>query len=151
MEPFSALAIATATCQFLDFTSAIVSGTWKIYNSKSGLDSERNSHVRNITEDLIRLNGDIRNLMQHPSGTSLSAGDEAILKLGDKCDEVALRLVDALDRLQKKTQKRKAYEVWESFHVALRTVWDESSINALVHDLQSYRQQVTMQLLVSQR
>ncbi|KAH6622091.1 hypothetical protein C7974DRAFT_397653 [Boeremia exigua] len=36
MEPFSALAVATATCQFLDFTSGIMSGTWKIYNTNAG-------------------------------------------------------------------------------------------------------------------
>ncbi|KAJ8107861.1 hypothetical protein OPT61_g8575 [Boeremia exigua] len=104
-----------------------------------------------ITEDLMRLNGDLRDLMQQPTGATLSSGDEAMMKLGEKCDEVALRLVDALNRLQKKPQKSKKYEVWDSFHKALRTVWDEASIKALTDDLQSYRQQLTMQLLVDQR
>jgi|SRR5690242_15113488 len=102
MNPFSALAIAVATCQFLGFTSAIFSESWKICNTKPGHDNAPNTRIRAIAEHLVRLNDVVRHLMQYPNGTSLSAGDEAIMMLGKNCDEVALRLFDALNGLQKK-------------------------------------------------
>lgn len=150
MEPFSVLAIATAACQFLDFAAKVISGTWQIYNTSAGLDSKRNSHVRTITEDLTKLTDGIRKPMQTSSSQPLPPRDEAVLKLAERCGEVGTRLLAALDLLQKKPRS-KGGQSWDSFVIALRTVWSQDSIDALKNDLRDYRQQMTIHLIVNQQ
>ncbi|XPS76150.1 hypothetical protein M3J07_008206 [Ascochyta lentis] len=150
MEPFSALAVATAACQFLDFTAKLVAGTWKIYNSDPGRDTDRMSHLRTITEDTTRLNDDIRSSILQQAAQTITPTDAAILELGEKCNDLGRRLIDALNGLCKQAKPRRR-QAWDSFRVALRVVWSSSELETLKQDLQNYRQQITMHLIVSQR
>ncbi|KAF2624027.1 hypothetical protein BU25DRAFT_477109 [Macroventuria anomochaeta] len=140
METFSALSVATALCQFLDFTTKIVSGAWTIYNADPGHDSEPNSHLRTITGNLTKLNDEIRESLHHPVGQPLSATNVSTLELGRKCNNLGDRLTRRTGPLAEATKPET--RAWVSFVIALRTVWDAGKIEALNRDLQLFRQQI---------
>ncbi|KAF2125011.1 hypothetical protein P153DRAFT_250666, partial [Dothidotthia symphoricarpi CBS 119687] len=144
MEPLSALSVATAVTQFLDFTGTIVSCTWKIYKSNPG-DTEGNSDIRSITKSLTKINNELRQSINYPKLKYFSSQDEDIIKLGTRCNEIGGRLISALDRLQAQNK----HQLWTSFRVALRTVWTQSELDTLYQTLESYRQQISMHVLVT--
>lgn len=146
MDPFSALGVATAVVQFLDFTGAIVSGTWKIYRSNPG-DSERSSDIRSITESLVKVNDDLHSSITIVNSTSISSQDREIAILAKRCNEIGERLLATLDRLQSQSR----HQFWASFRIALRTLWSQSEIDMLQETLGNYRQQVSIYILVSLR
>lgn len=50
MEPLSALSVAAAAVQFVDFTIKVVSSTCNIYRTEPGRDGDRNFYIKTITE-----------------------------------------------------------------------------------------------------
>jgi hypothetical protein len=150
MEPLSALGVAAAAVQFLDFTAKVVSSTYKVYQTDPGCDIGQNATIRAIAKDTQRLNSEVRQSLSRSNTQSLNAGEKEIISLGKACDEMGSRLLQALDSLQKQPKPRK-HVVWDDFRIALRTVWGKDDIESLSKDLQNYRQQITMQLVVAQR
>ncbi|KAF3046204.1 hypothetical protein E8E11_008845 [Didymella keratinophila] len=148
MEPFSALAVATAACQFLDFTSKIVQSTWKIYNSNVVLESERHSHFKTIAEDLTKLDDTLHRSVQRSTNTSLASEEREVLQVAEKCEELATRLINTLNQLHGQQSRSK---VWDSFTTALRAHWKKEEIDSLIEDLRDYRQQIILHLIISQR
>jgi hypothetical protein len=146
MEPLSALSIATAAAQFLDFAGSILSSTYKIYASNPG-DLGQNNDVRSITKRLIDLNMKLEAGLTYPNHAPLSSQDNHIARLGKDCNEIGNRLVLALDRIQ--SQKKTG--LWGSFRLALATVWGHGEIESLQQTLSSYRQQISMHVLVALR
>jgi hypothetical protein len=150
MEPFSILAVTTAACQFLDFATKIVHGTWTIYKADPGQDSNRNSHVRTILEDVKITNDKLRASVQNSVIQQLSSEDDAVLKLAKECDELAARLIAALDALQKKNETGKG-QLWSSFLIALKSVLSSKEIDALKEDLKLYREQMKVHVIINQQ
>lgn len=146
MEPMSALSVATAVMQFLDFAGTVASGTWKIYKSTHG-EFERNADIRMVAVDLTKLNDELRKSIDHPNLTPFSSRDPDILKLGRDCNEIGEELLTALNSL--KSQNK--HSLWANFRAALRTVWNQSEVDSLYQKLESYRQQISMHVLVSLR
>jgi hypothetical protein len=147
MEPLSALSIATAVIQFLDFTGKIVSGTWQIYRGQPPKKTEANSDVASITES---LHGVTKSLQASKNKSRLqpwSSQDAAISKLAESCTEVGEQLLTLLNRLRAQSNHR----VWPSFRTALRTVWSEKDIERLCQTLENYRQQISMHILIALR
>jgi hypothetical protein len=149
MDPFSILAITTAACQFLDFTTKIVHGTWTIYKADPGQDSDRNSHLRTILEDVKKTNDKLRASVQDSKIQQLASEDD-VLKLAKKCDGLAARLITALDALQKKNETGKG-QLWSSFLIALKSVLSSKEIDALKEDLRLYREQMIVHVIVNQQ
>jgi hypothetical protein len=151
MEPFSALSIATAAVQFIDFTAKLISGTRQVYHNDANHLREDKAEIIVITKDLTRLNDAIQQSRLRQSTLSIDPRDRAILELCERCNKVADDLLEALDKLRVKATSTRP-RAWDSFVIALRTVmWDNDKIDALNRDLQNYRQQITMNLIVSQR
>jgi len=76
----------------------------------------------------------------------LSACDRDILRICLECQEVTTSLQQALAKLRSSKTT-----LWTSFLDALRTVWSEDDIDSLRQKLDSFRQQMTVLLLVSVR
>lgn len=144
MEPFSCLAVATAAVQFLEFSSSIVSATWTIYNANPG---DLNQDLHSITQKLIDLNSNIEGALKPGNPGPLSSQDEHIIQLGRQCNEVGSRLISALDRIQ--SQKKNQF--WKSVRLALGTLWSQNEIDSLEKTLNSFRQQISMHVLVALR
>jgi hypothetical protein len=146
MEPLSALSIATAVVQFLDFTANVVSGTCEIYKNSSDY-AQRNIDIEKITTSLVSLNDDIRNSLSQSDRHQQSARDQQIEELAKRCNELGERVLAALQRLQPKRKPT----LWTSFRLALRSIWSESEIESLEKTLEKYQRQISMLLLVSIR
>jgi hypothetical protein len=146
MEPLSALSIATAVVQFLDFAGSILSSTYKIYTSSPG-DLGQNNDVRSITKSLIDLNTKLEADLNYPTPGRLSSQDKYISQLGRECNEIGNRLVLALERIQ--AQQKNG--LWGSFRLALATVWSRGDIESLQQTMSNYRQQISMHILVALR
>jgi hypothetical protein len=88
MELLSALSIAAAVVQFLDFTGKVVSGTWQIYRGQPPKKTEANSDVASITTSLQRV---MRSLQASKIKSALQpwpSQDVTISKLAKSCIEV---------------------------------------------------------------
>lgn len=73
--------------------------------------------------------------------------DASIRDLGRQCQHVGPELLAALAKLRGTGERSK----WTSLRQALLTVWKQSEIDSLEKRLDGYRQQLTLQLLVSLR
>jgi len=147
MEPLSALSIATAVVQFLDFAGKVVSGTWQIYRGQPPKGTEANSDVRSITISLNKVTKNLQASKRKSSSKHWSSQDAAISMLAESCTEVGEQLLTLLDRLRSQSNHR----AWASFRTALRTIWSEKEVDKLCQTLDSYRQQISMHILVSLR
>jgi hypothetical protein len=157
MEPLSALGVATAVVQFLDFTGKVVAGTYKIHTAKSGTETT----LQDVTTSLTRVNVELRKTLRCPTPRSSSSHDQDILLLGKTCDDLGARLLSTLDKIHEslkdkhengvvvKKQDRPA--AFASFRAALLTVWKQSEIDTLCRDLESHRSQISLLILASLR
>jgi hypothetical protein len=145
MDPVTALGVAAAVVQFVDYASTLISSTIRIY--RSGRDSEHSTVLETIVKDLVQRNDQLSK-----SASTLSYGqclprDEDLRQLCGKCNRVAKDLIIALERLK----VGQGNKIWASFIQALRTMWSEAEIELLRKNLDSFRQQISMYVLVSVR
>jgi hypothetical protein len=146
MEPLSALGIATAVVQFLDFTANVVSGTHKIYvNSPDH--AHRNIDLKQISTSLVTLNDEITNSLDTAHTQQRSVRDQQLDGLARRCNELGNRLLATLERLESNRKRT----LWGSFRLALRSVWSESELESMEKALEGYQRQISMHLLVSIR
>ncbi|KAE9362558.1 hypothetical protein N431DRAFT_145544 [Stipitochalara longipes BDJ] len=147
MDPVTALGVASAVVQLVDFTQALIRGTYEIYRSPSGK-SDANVDLETITTSLKRLTDDLQlSLGEATISRKLSPGDVEIQNICKDCNVVATKLVSALDKLKaQKTQR-----LWDSFGVALRTVWSEEEVETLQAQLHNFRSQLSLLIVTSIR
>ncbi|KAF1973684.1 hypothetical protein BU23DRAFT_598819 [Bimuria novae-zelandiae CBS 107.79] len=143
MDPLSALSVAAAVVQFLDFSGTIVASTYKIYKSSSKK-NEGNDTLTSITARLINLNSELE---RSASFSPTSKIDQEIITLCQQCKKTADILLDALRQLSAGSN----VTLWDSFRMALRNVWSQGEIDALQSRLDAYRQQISMHILVGLR
>jgi len=142
MDPLSALSVAAAVVQFLDFGGSILASTFAIYKSSNKGDGTKD--ITSITTRLITLNSDLKRSVGF---TPASQIDEDIVILCQQCNKAADDLLDALRQLNSASNTN----LWNSFKIALRTVWSQGEIDALQSRLEAYRQQICMHILVGLR
>lgn len=143
MDPLSALSVAAAVVQFLDFSGTIVTSTYKIYKSTSKK-NEGNDTITSITAQLVDLTSELE---RSATVSPVSKVDQEIIILCQQCKKTADNLLDALKQLNAGS----GVTLWDSFKIALRSVWSQGEIDALQGRLDSYRQQISMHILVALR
>jgi hypothetical protein len=143
MDPISALSVAAAVVQFIDFGGTIIASTYAIYKSSSKK-SEGTNDIASITARLVELNCELE---QSATFSPTSQVERDIAMLCQHCNKAAITLLDALHQLNGASNPN----LWNSFKIALRTVWTQGEIDALQTRLESYRQQICMHILVGLR
>lgn len=116
MEPFSALAVATAIVQFLDCIGKFVASAYKIHTAESG--TERNA-LREVTESLNRANEDLRKHLFHHTAQMLTPNDQDILVLGIKCNDLGAH---CLEKIRNRSAMPKIRQLSEPDHASLTGV-----------------------------
>jgi len=148
MDPLSSLSIASSLVQLIDFAARLVSGTYRIHTTASG-ERGSNSDVKFITDNLQELNNDIcdslSTSMALAPGASLRHSE--IIVLCSQCDEVAKQLISVLVKLDAK----KGQGVWRSARQALLTLLSHDQLGRLQRRLDTFRQQISMHILISLR
>jgi hypothetical protein len=146
----TALSVAGAVVQFVDFASKIVSKGWRLYRSPDGALLEHRVFEL-TTRDLISLVKRLRNSLPKESSKSLNQGDrgdqgdQALAALCERCTSAGDTVLAGLKALKIKGKN----SPWKSFRQALKIVWDTEELNAVADTLVSIRREVETHILIS--
>ena len=133
MDPLSALGLASAIVQFVDFGFILVSECRELYESINGATKE-NFELETITKDLAQLT---TNLLPEASHGLPSQNDNALRKLAQMCRDIAKELLIALESIKVKNKGQK----WQSARQAVRSVMKKSEIQSIHGRLQRVQEQ----------
>jgi hypothetical protein len=156
MEPVSAVSVAAAALQFLDFGSRLLSTSYQVYKSPKGK-TEKQVALSTIIDDLSCL---LQHVERVTAGAKpCSATQSKLVHLSDECRNLITPLNKALDRLQGQqngessftfddgqqggeaaTSKKPMIKILRN---ALIAVWDESEIEETMGKLEDMRRRMT--------
>lgn len=147
MDPLSALGVACAVTQFIDFGAEVLSKGYEISKSVDGA-TESNSEVEAITADIENLSERIsKSLLLQPRLGPTNANDVALTKMCQGCQDIATILLARMKTL--KAQKDAGR--WELFSKAFLSAWSAKEIREMRQRLESYRRQLDTHILVNLR
>jgi hypothetical protein len=150
MEPITALGVAASIVQFVSFACKLVSGSNEIFDSARG----SAGHIQNIDEVYRQLQ-DLSKLLQKPTqmepGLELLVDDKSILAaqttaindLSQLCSDECNKLLTTLPKMKGDPGSKTR---WQSFRVALKTVWKEKEIASLEQRLKSIQDTLTLEV-----
>ena len=147
LEALAAVSLANSIVQFVDFSSSLVAGSWKLSQSTSGL-SARNEGLQIITEHLESLS---QSLLVLPD--TASEADKAITKLATLCNAEAKELLSVVEGLKAKgsSARNRPYRAWQSFSHALKSQWKENRIKDFQSRLSGFQSQLILHLVALTR
>lgn len=157
MDPFSALSIATAVVQFLDFTSKLIVGTHKAYPGKNSAGGESLTIIIKSFESFL---GDLEKSLRISKVLPASRSDEDILLLGQKCNETGKHILGTLKTIDKLSESKNVKNiftrnpsrmVFSSLKAALLTLWKQPEIDQLCKDVESFKSQIELLMIGSLR
>lgn len=137
MDPISAIGIAAAIVQFIDFCSNLLSKDRGLYASsrRNGLDREELEYaVNQLRVFLAELN---RYPLKNEPQSEL---EKSFARLCMECQEIGKELIDKFDKL------RGGLKSTMPFKQAYKMMWSESQMERLVHRLQRMRDSLNTQL-----
>jgi hypothetical protein len=146
-DAIAALSLASNVLQVIDFGSKFVSIAWKIYRSgKSAVDS-----VDELA-DLQKINSNLYGLLdklQAPSSglDDVSSDHHGIIHLATECSRLVQKLLGFFRSLGLGENGRKR----DAIKAAFKIMWKEDDILAVQDAINEFRQQLTLNLLVSLR
>jgi hypothetical protein len=148
MDPFSALSIATAVIQVVDFSSKVISKSREIYLSADGT-TEEVSLLQDATTNLEELLNDLGSTGIHEKSTGArrKGPDAQLIRLARESHMAATSLRTTLDRVKYNTDGKER----RVFVQGLRSVMEHKNISTLTVRLDEIRKQVDTTLLVSLR
>ncbi|KAK3372588.1 hypothetical protein B0H63DRAFT_551307 [Podospora didyma] len=156
MEPASAIGIAAATLQFLDFGVRVLLTSYDVYKSPSG-QSAKQVALSTIVNDLDGLLDQVKVATSMPLGDALESPVESqLFTLVEECKALIVPLRKALGRLQRKgsstytfepravseTRAERETSFRKSFRCALQVVWKESEIVATISKLENMKRRM---------
>lgn len=150
MDPFSALSAAACVVQFLDYGIRVMSKSRELYTAADGALS---ANVE-IEEASARLQGLSRalSLQQGEEGFGQGSPDEtdtALDTICKECIEVSKDLVSTLEKL--KVPDGQKHKKWQSFRLALKSVWGKEKIDEMAGRLAKLRSELDTYVLISVR
>ena len=142
-EALAAFGIAVNIMQFIDFSSRVLSTSYKLYKSSRGV-SEEHQALEDITNDLRNISSGLQHAVrQEEQHRSASSDDLQLQKLGAKCSLACDELLSALEHLKALDRPSK----WANLRAALRSVWKESRIDGFRARVNEFRQEVIVRVL----
>jgi hypothetical protein len=150
MEPLSALGIAAAGVQFVDFATRLLSDAVKTYKSASG-QTERVSILASITNDLTSLATRVEEqAVGLPERAPLGSPDSILLQACQQCRTISQELSSILQTLSaRQSSKSGTRSARQSLTAAIRGIASEGKIKDLSEKLQTIQQQMQMAALMS--
>ena len=136
MDPITALSVTCNTLQLFDVAFKLVSGAKTVYNSPEGMTTETQS-LEAIADNVTQLSNSI--IMEDSFPPALKG-------VGRLSKGVAADLLNVLQNLKAK----QPYTKWESFKVALKTIWTKKQIQDFLNRIQQLQSQAvtTIQFLI---
>ena len=152
LDPLTAISLASAIVQFVDFGSKVVRGACEIYNSTDGALQE-NADLEDKTLRISQLNDKIL----QPS--NIASSSEAIFSEERKLDELAsISKVVARELLSllhdfRGVRRSGSHHKWQSFHkaVSAQTPWNKEKVQRLESKLKGLQEEISCYLVVMMR
>lgn len=138
MDPLTAISLAGNIAQFIDFSCKLFSASRSIYTSNSGLSSDRED-LHALTTNLQSISAKLKPVPLQSAKFNVS---NELQDLALRCDNIATELLAVLKKLALKDKPSK----WDSFHAALKTMWNKGKIDEMNKRLDSYRLQLVLEL-----
>ncbi|KAH7130987.1 hypothetical protein EDB81DRAFT_950406 [Dactylonectria macrodidyma] len=144
MDPISAVGIAAAVIQFLDFGSRLLTRTWRNYRAPSGMAAQA-VKVSQVAEDFHSLVREFQDaearlsLVSHPN-----MADDYFMRICQECESIASKFSGGFDRIRKAGQDEFVFEdsVQESpIRAAFNAVWKEAPTKDLQARLKNTREE----------
>jgi hypothetical protein len=146
-DAVAALGLASNVLQVIDFGSKFLSIAWKIYRSgKSAVDS-----VDELA-DLQKINSNLYGVLDKLQAPSSGLNDvlsdhHGIIQLATECSRLVQKLLGFFRNLGLGENGRKR----DAIKAAFKIMWKEDDIQAVQDAINEFRQQLTLNLLVSLR
>ncbi|EAQ87685.1 hypothetical protein CHGG_04304 [Chaetomium globosum CBS 148.51] len=149
MEPVSAVGVAAAALQFLDFGSRLLSTSRQIYRSPSGR-TARQVTLSTITNDLAHILAHVEQATASITPTSLAY--HQLVSLSTECKDLIAPLNDALAALGKdgdsvfmydEGKRVKEKSVLKTLRSALEAIWNQAEIEETIAKLRDMERRVT--------
>ena len=150
MNPLDALSLAGTIIQFVEFSSKVLAGTCELY--KSGAEALTvHQQLSLVTDDLSVLSTKLSDSYLGLSGMGVvsSAVDDSFLQICRASSEVSTELNNKLNKLKVTAvgKRRK----WQTLKQALKSVWSDKELTALVDRLALLRDSIQMHIVVDLR
>jgi hypothetical protein len=146
MDPISAISVAAAVVDFVDFGSGLLRETAEIYRSSTGQSGVK-LDISSVSRDLTVLSDEVNSkskLIMFPPGRG---SEEVFARLCGDCKDIGTELqecvADTRDHASSNTKR-----AFDSFLVALQQTWSKEKIEALRLRLDRLQQRMMIAVLV---
>lgn len=146
MEAFS---LAASIMQVIDFGSNFVITAIAMYRSTSSTHEDLlalrslQANSESLGAVLGTLKADSSRLANRSSGNE----NEGIIALANECSKALQKMLDTLENVR----PSKTGSIWKAMKSAVALKWNESSLSALQSQLNDFKHQISLNLLVSVR
>jgi hypothetical protein len=141
LDPLSALGVATAIFQFIDFSGKILKNGYELYGQSSGM-TQKNIDVYQLTSSLYEFQDQ---LAPFPDTGTLTTDERALNEVLRQSRDLASRLLRLLDDL--KVKETGHLRTWDSFRQACRAVKRQEEITRMEGLLESISAQIVARLV----
>jgi hypothetical protein len=114
MDPVTALGVAAAVRQLVEFSGPIIGSTYTIYKA-ANKNNGGGSDLATITAHLVKLNAELERTATFSPSSQL---DRDIATLCGHCQKAGLGLLDALAEINGASNRT----LWDCFRIALKCV-----------------------------
>jgi hypothetical protein len=143
MDPLSALSIAAAVVQFVQFGCSLVSTAHQFHDSASGTLPEH-IECESATTRIVELT---RRIQSSASKVTFGPEEKAIEAVCQTCSDISKELLARLHklRLQPGTKERR----WKSFRHALKTTWLKEDMEVIEKRLLTCQRELDSHLIAN--
>lgn len=139
LDPLSAVSLAAAILQFVDFGSKIIVSGYEIYRSADGT-TEENTDIEYLTQRIYAFQDRFT-----PSPNPLTRNPQKLQDLAQECSYIAGDLLVLLDKL--KVKEKGLSRTWEALQQSCRLAWKKGEIARKEKLLSNVSNQVNAWLL----
>jgi hypothetical protein len=142
MDPVSALGVAAAVVQFVDFSSRILSKGSEFYKNGALI---RDKDIAQAAASLTQLSNRLSDwLGRLQSSRGHTFEEVALMTTIEECKVTGSKLVITLQQLE----VRGKHKVWKSLRQALESEWKKENIQQTYQRLATLRESIVTHLLV---
>lgn len=144
LDPFSAVSLACAIIQFVDFGSKIIVTGHEAYRSTTGTTQEH-ANLEDLISRLYQFQDTLATPITSHDFETRSANQRSLEELARKCSFAAGDILILLEDL--KVKETGSLRTWDSLRQACRSVWKQDRIQNLGKLLEKISGQVNSRLL----
>ncbi len=142
MDPLSALSVASSVVHFVDFGRQLLSASYEIYRSPSGI-SSKNFDLGTISKDLTDFVAQIKDNVGPSASLQLdkSTAEYQLAEISKECEMILKEFKGALDKLwRQRRSKETAFEMARgAMLTALKDVLNVSTVDRMRERLENQK------------